>query len=102
GHRAGDLDGVGLGRGTSGGDGDVVVGAFGVDVELVHEVEADLAQQGGEFLRVDCGVVGAGGHEDDCVVRRHAPVSVEAVEALARRRPQYLVEHGPVDGSVGG
>jgi hypothetical protein len=28
------------------GDRDVVVGAFGVDVELVHEVEADLAQQG--------------------------------------------------------
>src|SRR5699024_9111309 len=82
GHRAGDLDGVGLGRGTSGGDGDVVVGAFGGDVELVHEVEAEFAQQAGEFFRVDGGVVGAGGHEDDGVVRRHAPVGVEAVEGL--------------------
>jgi hypothetical protein len=91
-HGAGDFDGVGFAGGAAGGDGDVVVGAFGVDVELVHEVEAEFAQQGGELVRVDVCVVGAGGHEDDGVVRRHAAVGVEAVEGLARRGTQSLVE----------
>src|SRR5699024_303385 len=43
GHGPGDLDSIVLAGSTHGGDGDVVVGPFGVDVELVHEVEADLA-----------------------------------------------------------
>jgi hypothetical protein len=46
--------------------------------------------------------VGAGGHEDDGVVRRHAAVGVEAVEGLVRRGTQSLVEHGLVEFRVGG
>src|SRR5699024_6316906 len=57
GHGPGDLNSVGLRGRALRGDGDVVVGAFSVDVELVHEVEADFAQQVREFVFVDGNVV---------------------------------------------
>src|SRR5699024_4496573 len=52
GHRPGDFDSLTLAGRTSRGDGDVGVGTFGVDGELVDEVEADLAQQARALVRV--------------------------------------------------
>ncbi|SIJ87190.1 Uncharacterised protein [Mycobacteroides abscessus subsp. abscessus] len=102
GHRPGDGNRIGFGGRPLGGDGDVVVGAFGVDVELAHEVVAELAEEVLELRGVDARVRSTRAHEDDGVVRRHAPVGVEPVEGAVGGCAQCGVEDRLVEGGVGG
>ncbi len=95
------LDGVVLGCRPHDLDRDVVARALRVGLQLTREVEAELGERPAERVGVGSHAGGAGREEGHLVVRRHAAVGVEPVEAVARREAQGGIRLGRFEVGIG-